>query len=382
MAAKFKRVIGVDLGSYAIKVLQANKGSGGRIAVERASSARVDPTEYVNDPAGALSSALGQAMTGYQMKGSMVVLALPGQSAVIRYPRLPKMPEGELQGAVEIEAGQNIPYDLDDVSLSWVVLEEVPSNGETVLKILLVAAKSDVIESRVNIAADLGVSPHILTVDSLALADAAEAIGVFGGEETVALINLGAAATNIHFCKDGVSNFIRDVTWGGKEITSAIQRTLRISFEDAERLKRDYAESAPAEIPEMAPPAEEAPPAGGDMQMQDPLEEAEEKDDATKIREATAPVISRLVSEVRRSFDYYEQQLYERRADRIVLSGGATEYPTIRKAFMEQLGGSHVETASPLDTVDLAGSDVGPFQDHPSQFMVTVGLVARGIEEL
>ena len=96
MRSKFKKVIGIDLGSYAVKVLQASKGGRGGISIERASSARVDPTEYVNDPTGALVGALGQAMAGYQTKGMMIVLALPGQSAVIRYPRLPKMPENEL----------------------------------------------------------------------------------------------------------------------------------------------------------------------------------------------------------------------------------------------------------------------------------------------
>lgn len=72
------------------------------------------------------------------------------------------------------------------------------------------------IESRVQIASEAEINYAVLGVDSLALADAAEGCDFLRVGESVALINLGASNTSIHFIKDGKSNFIRDVNWARK----------------------------------------------------------------------------------------------------------------------------------------------------------------------
>ena len=164
----------------------------------------------------------------------MFVGALPGQSVVIRYPRLRDVPINELDEAVEQEASQSIPYDLSEVFLDWSLLSEEPEGDTQQQKILLVAAKHDVIDKRIQYADVAEIEYSILSVDSLALADAAEECKFFNQNESVALINLGASSVSIHFTKDGESNFIRDISWGAKELIQAIGKAKRLDYEDAE----------------------------------------------------------------------------------------------------------------------------------------------------
>src|SRR5690606_39002522 len=160
------------------------------------------------------------------------------------------------------------------------------------------------------------------SVDSLALADAAESCQFLRPGETVALINIGASSVSVHFTKDGISNFIRDVSWGARELIQAIAKGRRCDFGEAERLLR----SAGTEESMPPPPVAEEPPHmevhhddGGSASLLDPL--AEELTDLGPAPTTTAPAaaekdlndllalpISRLVSEIRRSFDYYEHQ--------------------------------------------------------------------------
>jgi len=351
---------------------------------------------------------LREALRTVPLTNSLITGALPGQSVVIRYPRLPDMPDNQIAGAIEREAGQNIPYDLAEVFLDWTLLGTEGEGEETTLKVLLVAAKHDVIDSRVQIAELAGVQYGVLTVDSLALADAAENCDFLRVGESVALLNLGASATSIHFTRDGASNFIRDVSWGARDMVQAIAKGRRCDYAEAQLLLEQamFEESAAEEDESSGVPEQPEPGGGADLDfggsLLDPLdEELGGLGEAPAPASAAAPApgaaqgerplaelletpLARLVSELRRSFDYYEQQLYEHPVDRLILSGGVAQLPIVRETLMVDLGISEVEVANPTDSALLLGRDASLrlLRDHPAQFMVAVGLAARGTLEL
>lgn len=394
-----KKAIGIDVGTHSVKAIQMSH-SGSRLRIEHAGYALLDRSQVNVDPVIAQADAIMQALTGMQVNQAVLVGALAGQTVVIRYPRLSDMPADQLARAVETEAGQSIPYDLNEVYLDWSVLEQPQDSGGGKLKILLVATKHEVIEARLQVAEAANIQYGVLSVDSLALADAAESCQFLRPGETVALVNVGASSVSVHFTKDGISNFIRDVSWGARELIQAIAKGRRCDFGEAERLLR----SAGAEE-SMGPPAppEEEPPHmevaqddGGSASLLDPLAEEltdlggspsptmapapQEKD----LNDLLALPISRLVSEIRRSFDYYEHQLYEQPVDRIVLSGGIAHVGLIRDTLRDELGIETVQLADPTSGAFVMGrdNDVRPLLEHPAQFMVAVGLAARGAAEL
>jgi type IV pilus assembly protein PilM len=415
----------LDIGTHSVKAVQMSKG-GGRLRLERVGFSLVDRNQFNVDPAEAQATAVLEALRTIPLAQSQVHGAIPGQTVVIRYPRLADMPENQLADAIQAEAGQNIPYELSEVFLDWTLLDKVTEGDRTMAKVLLVAARYEVIESRVQIADAAQIQFAGLGVDSLALADAAEGCDFLRVGESVALINLGLSNTSIHFVKDGVSNFIRDVNWGGRELINAVSKGRRCEYDEAERalmeapVPQPEAPPEPPPIPdeiddlqvESVPSPGEAPPELGGMDEGlsplDPLaDELGGLDELAGMGASSEPALTssstpldtavaekpvaeilhqpltRLVSEIRRSFDYYEQQLYEHPVERLILSGGVADLPIMRDTLSDELG-VPVEVADPTSSALILGSDahMGRLPQQPAQFMVAIGLAARGVAEL
>jgi type IV pilus assembly protein PilM len=403
--SKPKKAIGLDIGSHSVKAVQMSR-SGGRLYIDEVGYAVVNREQANADPVMAHASAVSEALRTMATAQSAIVGALPGQTVVIRYPRLPESAKDQLENAIEREAGQNIPYDLNEVLLDWTLLDELEEGDQRQLKVLLVAAKHEVIDSRVQILDACEVQCSILGVDSLALADAAEACDFLRVGETVAMLNIGLTSASLHFIKDGVSNFIRDVSWGSRELIQSIAKEKRVDYDEAERMLKDAAHDFEAEPGQESEPAEaeplEATPMDADPfgevdsgSLLDPLDE--EMSDVTgsavpmagmaaekTVGDVIAHPLNRMVSEIRRSFDYYEHQLYERPVDRLIISGGVAHLPMLRAALLDELGVEMVEVADPTVSALTLGDDsaVSTIREQPAQFIVAVGLAARGMAEL
>lgn len=403
------KAVGVDVGTHSVKAVQMSRSHGG-LRVDNVGYAIIDRGQYNTDPVVAQAAALREAMRSLPTAQSLVVGALPGQTVVIRYPRLPEMSDAQMSDAIEKEASQNIPYERSEVFLDWRPLENVSEAGKNLTKVLLVAARYEVIESRVQIASEAEMSYGVLGVDSLALADAAEGCDFLRVGESVALINLGASNTSIHFVKDGKSNFIRDVNWGAKELIQAVAKARRTELPEAERMLLESAHhravvaAEPPPLPPDSPVTPSAPaPAAPSSNLLDPFDDelgaldslspvapppkpvvSQPAQQADKpMEEILAPPLVRLVSEIRRSFDYYEQQLYEHPVERLIVSGGVAHLGLLRDTLHDELGIA-VELADPTRSALTLGPDhaVSKMVDHPAQFMVAVGLAARGMADL
>lgn len=402
---KPRKAIGLDIGTYAVKAVQLSR-SGGRLYVDEVGYARVDRNQLSADPIIAHASAINEALGQFQLSNALVVSALAGQTVVIRYPRITEADFSGLDEAVEREAANNIPYDLSEVFLDWTLLEESDDDGKRQAKVLLVAAKHEVIDSRVGILDAAGVQCGVLGVDSLALADAAEGCDFLRVGETVAMVNIGLTSVSIHFVKDGISNFIRDVSWGSRELVQALAKEMRIDFDEADKILRQP-DSQMASQPAVAPEPEKASPEAaplpddddpfgepGGGSLLDPLDDegdplgaslsVSDEDQKKDPRAILAIPLQRLVSELRRSFDYYEHQLYERPVERLLLSGGVAQLPLLRDTLANELGVGEVMVCDPSASALVMGDprSVGPMLEHPAEFMVAVGLAARGMAEL
>ena len=402
---KPKKVVGLDIGSHSVKAVQVSR-SGGGLVVEDVGYALINRNDLNSDPIMAHANAMREAMDHLSKNQSMVVGALPGQTVVIRYPRLRDVDPADLGQAVQQEAAHNIPYDLSEVLLDWTLLEEEQDGDNTQLKVLMVAAKHEVIDSRVQYADAAQIQYGVLSVDSLALADAAEKCQYLNSDESTALINIGASSVSIHFINKGVSNFIRDINWGTKELIQAISKFRHVDYDLADHLLiqaiNDSAHETVQEASEVSQPevVSQEPVDNASLlePLSDELETAEldtslgfEEDGSigsgpaeTPISEIISTPIGRFVTEVRRSFDYYEHQLYEHPVERVILSGGIAPLKQIQEALSNDLGIHEVIVADPSNGAIKFNkkANMEKFGQHPSQFMVAVGLAARGISEL
>lgn len=397
MFAKPNTVIGIDLGTQYVKAVQLSKvGTSARVERTALVDLGLDPSEEKRTES--TIRALRSVSSAFDAKNAILVAALPGEDTFIRYLRFPKMPPEELRSSIELEADQNLPYDLMELSIDSVVLEEMTEREETIMKVLLVAAKKEVIEQTLELFRTVGLLPNVLGVTTLAIADAFDANAGFKADETVALVNVGASSTNIHFCRDGISNFTRDISRAGRDLTASIQKLLKTDFGEAEKLKIDYGMSQAGEgiariVEDMEKDATGMEPEDTlDSEITDEVSETDVTtepmrgggtDNTSRIINATRPAISRLIGEIRRSIDYYEKQLYEKSVDRLILGGGTAMFPGFDQSLADATG-VPVEIVNPVQSfiIDESSPSVQDLLRNRAQFNVAVGLAARGIEAL
>lgn len=388
-----KVAIGIDLGTHSVKAVQLSK-FGESAKVDKAVLLNLNVNGSEERRMEATVGAMRTIAATFDMKKAVLAAALPGEDTFIRYLRFPQMPPEELRSSIELEADQNLPYDLSELMMDSVVLEEITERNETIIKVLLVAAKNEVVDQVLSYFHGVGLSPTIIGVTTLAIADAVEANGGFGQDETVALINIGASSTNIHFCRDGVSSFTRDISRAGNDLTAAVQKLLKVDHAEAERMKIGYGRAKFEESTEnlldtlethaIGDDTSEAPSAGDEYEeaVTEPMGQ-DKSDDASRIVNATRPALSRLIGEIRRSIDYYEKQLYEKNVDKLVLSGGSALFPGLDQSLADATG-VPVEIVDPVQMfiVDESSPEVASLMENRAQFNVAVGLAARGIETL
>lgn len=401
---KPKKVIGIDLGAYSVKAVQISKHATKKIYIEEVGESEIDLELFNMDPVKAQSTAIEIAIGNMGKDKSLIVCGLPGNTAVVRYPKI-TVKEGEkIEEAVAREATQYIPFDLNDVYISWDTIEEEVIENKQQIQIILVASKKDAINSRLSTLSQINLQCSVLDLDSIAVYNAIKASGLMKPNESLAIFDIGYSSSSIHFVRDLKSVFIRDLGWGAKDILDAIVRDKHCELRQAEALLKESAREilskpeAPVaeEIkePEVVEAIEEIIP----EEVPSPVEAIEEdyefnrfeeqlgkiSEKEKSIREILLPSMSRMISEVKRSFDFYEHQLYEKPVERVIVCGGVSCYPLIGETLVNELNVDTVELADFInDNLVLSNSNtMKAFREHSAKFAVALGLAVRGLEEI
>jgi type IV pilus assembly protein PilM len=184
-------LVGVDLGSAAIKVVELDQREGG-IRLRRAGVAAAG-----EHPAQALRQLLQDA--GISVAHAALALASP--EAIVKPFRLPAMPRKELAGALQLEAEQAVLSGRasHDTAVDWYLFNTAPKEPAG----LLAVAPRPVMETRLGIARAAGLQPIVMDVEPLALWNAYWAlVGSWqSAPKTVLLLNVGARTTNLVIAK-------------------------------------------------------------------------------------------------------------------------------------------------------------------------------------
>jgi type IV pilus assembly protein PilM len=236
--SKKKDVIGLDIGSSSIKLLELSEGKSGYKLQNLAISPL--PPEAIVD--GALMDSvtiidtIRDLIATSKTKKKNVVTSVSGHSVIVKKITLPFMSEAELEESIQWEAERYIPFDINDVNIDFQIFGSGPENPD-VMDVVLVAAKKDIINDYVSVIMESGLNPVIIDIDSFALENMLAINYEVDKEETVAMANVGASITNINIIKNNISGFTRDIFKGGNQITEEIQRQLHIDYEEAENIK-------------------------------------------------------------------------------------------------------------------------------------------------
>jgi type IV pilus assembly protein PilM len=373
--------VGVDIGATVVKVVQLHRSSAG-IELEKAAVVPIYPEgERPSDENLQHRSkvdAVKRALTKARINAKNAVSSVCGESVIVRYLQFPHMPEEERRAALQWEAEEYIPFRLEDVNIDSMVLGRSRADDDKE-DVLLVSAKKDLVDRHVSVIREAGLVPKILDVDSFAFLNCYESNYGPTQDGCTALVNIGAEITGISIMNGGVSRFSRDIPVGGDTFTNAVASHLRCSFAEAEQLK----------VAQGANPPEGGKKTGdsslGSSLMENIRSKVDTMDDDSGgnrdqiVARAVGGVLTDLITEVRRSIEFFENQTRDMNVARVVLGGGSAILLNLREHFEHDLN-LPTEIIDPMRKVRPTGRDLSDDIRRMGHTLgVGIGLGLRGL---
>ena len=342
-----KGLVGLDLGSSAVKLVELRQKKG-EYHLERLGVEPLSPEAIVDGSimdSSLVVDAIHKLNDETRVKTPQYATSLSGHSVIIKKIQVPAMNEDELGESIQWEAEQYIPFDINDVRLDYVVLDQAV--GRDTMEVLLVAVKRDKVNDYTSVISQTGKTPALVDVDAFAIQNAYEVNYDLDPLKTLALVNMGAAVTNINVISRGSTVFWRDISFGGNQYTEALQRELNLSFEQAEAVKRGET--------------------GGRFSQGDVAQVLDE-------------VSAEMAGEIRKTFDFYTTTSSEGAVDELVLSGGCALTPGLEQVLRDRFQ-VPVERMDPLRRIRHRESDFNAewLQTISPMLAVAVGLAVRRV---
>lgn len=249
LGSLFKRqhapLIGLDISSSAIKLVELNQSGQGQWILERCATEPLEADWVVDgniEKFDEVSEALKRLLKKSGTRAKHVALALSHASVITKRIILPgNLSDQELEVQVESEASQYIPFPLDEVSLDFCVIglnEKNPSDVD----VLLAATRKEKVEERNNLAVLVGLTPVVMDVESYASRLAAgrwiAQLPNAGTDDLIALIKVGARNFSLQIVRNDEILHDSEQGYGGAQLTQLIARQYGISVDEAELKKR------------------------------------------------------------------------------------------------------------------------------------------------
>jgi type IV pilus assembly protein PilM len=191
----------------------------------------------VMDP-GIVAEAIRGALAGAGVKTKAVVTGVGGRDVIIKKIQIERVKEQQARELMRWEAEHHVPFDMESVELDFQILD--PDAGGLEMSVLLVAAKRELIESKVRVLTDAGLEPGLVDVEAFALHNAFEVNHPNAMSGVVGLVNIGHDVTNINILDEGVPLLTRDLTVGTRRFREDLQRERGLSVDEAQQLVQGF----------------------------------------------------------------------------------------------------------------------------------------------
>src|SRR2546421_2613137 len=129
-----------------------------------------------------------------------------------------------------------------NVELDFQILD--PDAEGLQMNVLLVAAKRELVESRVGLLGEAGLDPSIIDVDAFAIHNAFELNHPDAMQGVVGLVNIGHEVTNVNILEDGIPVLTRDLSVGTRRFREDLQREKGLASEEAEKVIQGQSQHA------------------------------------------------------------------------------------------------------------------------------------------
>ena len=336
-----RKTVGLDIGSGFIKVAIVDH-SDERPAVERLVVHRLGGDAIVEgeviDP-GLVAATIDALFVEEGIHDRDVVASVGGRDVIVKPIQMDRMRKDDAREVIRWEAEQHVPFDMDDVQLDFEIMD--PESEGLQMSVLLVAAKRELIETKIALLEEANLSPRIIDVDAFALHNALEINYPEAMRGISGLVSIGHETTTVHILEDGVPVLTRDLSFGTRRLSLDLQRERGMLADEAEAVLR-----------------------------------GENVDD--RLRSFLYERAQEVGRGIERATAFLETQEVGSSIGRLYLCGGGVRVPGLVEALAERLG---VETliASPLAVLGLKpdSMDFNRAREIAPMMMLAVGLALR-----
>jgi len=374
-----RQIIGLDIGSHAIKMV-ALRPAKGELPFELVHFGIAElPEETIVDGAIVEEEPVSQTITElfkqHKVKSLFVAASVSGNAVIVRRVTMPRQDADALRESLPYEADEHIPFDIDDVDLDFAILSEDEEADS--MDVVLVAAKRERVDEHVSAIEAAKRTATIMDIDAFAVQNAFEFNYPERQFEDVAILNLGSSVINMAVLEAGNPSFWRDIATGMQQYVVALQRQFMLDAFDAEEVLRRVSRNAASR--------DAADPDGSLAEWSEEGEEGADLQDAAtdpRVLEVIGQVSDRIIGEISKTFDFYQAQAMRDRFDVVFLAGGGAHITDLADRLQERLGWP-VEIFDPLRRVSIPDGMFDPEYVHDSgpESTVAVGLALRGVME-
>lgn len=352
-----KSVLGVDVGTSSIKVVQLRRERG-RVVLETYGAIALGPYAGVEIgratslPAEKLAEALKDVMREANVTTTDAAIAIPYASSLVTIIQLPAAAEKTLAQVVPLEARKYIPVPISEVLLDWSLISggaHAPKDGK--IEVLLVAIHNDTIAKFRSVGSNAALAAAFFEIEVFSAARAS----LDHGLAPIAVVDMGAATTKFYVVERGLIRQSHIINHGSQDLTLGASRALNITVAQAEERKRRHGLLG-EDMPGVA--------ATGQGSLKQSLELS----------------LTPLVSEIARTAAGWEQQ-HNQTLSALVLTGGGA---TLRglKEFMQDKIQTELRFADPFGKTQAPAFLEGVLKEAGPEFSVSVGLALRRLQEV
>ncbi|MFC1720701.1 type IV pilus assembly protein PilM [Patescibacteria group bacterium] len=365
-------VIGIDIGSSFLKVVQLKKKHGkavletyGELALGPYAGLSVGQATNLDVPK--IAEALDDLLRESNVTTKNSALSIPLSSSLLSIMEMPDLDTKQLAKMIPVEARKYIPVPITEVTLDWWIVPKTPQaiGVETTTEpvvipkkekiktkrvgkvdVLVVAIHNDVVSKYQEIIKASGLQNSFLELEVFSTTRS-----TFGSHASpVMILDVGAGSTKIAVVEYGIIKNQHIINKGSQDITVAISKSLGVDMKRAEELKKEVG-----------------------------LKGSNEDEINKKVSEIAQLTTDHVFSEVSRVLLSYQRQ-HNKTIGQVILSGGGALLKGLHEFAVERLE-TEVVFADPFSKIDAPAFLEPVLKEAGPEFAVSLGLALRKLQE-
>ncbi len=358
-------VLGVDIGSSSIKVVQLKSDRGiavletyGEIALGPYGKAEVG--QATNLPPDKLAEALTTLIKESGVTTTSCGVSVPFSSSLVKLIEVPAIDQRKLATVIPIEARKYVPVPIGEVQLDWFIVpeteqrlfegtkesEDTRAAPLTKRLVLLVAMHNSTLQKCADTLKLANLAPSFYEIEVFSNIRAT----ISHSLAPVAIIDIGAATSKLYLVELGIILASHVIPLGSQDITRALAGSTHVSLAKAEELKRQ---------------------AG--------ITQGASNEDIARVAHAAMLTLEQVFSDARRVLLGFQKR-YNKVITKVILTGGGATLKGIHEFARQQLD-TEVELAHPFSHVQAPAFLEDVLKQAGPDFAVAVGLALRKLAE-